>query len=535
MSKLFPNSIEYIKTFAFEKNEIKTNYKINNRKLISAFESIHQQHTDCSFVELNTDYFLTNANKFLCNQDLEPQQEEYFKKLLNNRNNWEGYIGIPKNSNYDFIAMLIVFKHLLDEGDIEILDLEQYINTILIKVHTKFFEIEIEFDDDEGSNIRVINFIPDNFSYTLIEDETFMSRYFYDINKKSFFTDLSSHFDKFPYHFDNYKFLELALSKKEITNTLMQNESFKSKANRFFTIKPDALIKVLHKNGSLLEFLPEGLKSNFDLVNAAINNDPNAYLFADDSLKRDSKIINLLLQKGFLEILPDEIKNNEELARISILFHPNTISHAGNNIRKNKDLLLFSLKTYSNLDIIPKELLDDIEFMTKVLFLQPRKYRWFLEKLPSIFQNKEACRKVLEYEGSALLYFSEDKINDPHLVTIAVKDDISNIKYAGKTIRTNKQFMYELVNQNNIAYCYFEDEMKQDYELALNIIYKSPEAYSYLPNQFKNDPKIMSVLLDSIFNSHLTNSGEWPKLEDYKNQKDVNDIIDAFFGDDLPF
>lgn len=537
MNKLFPNSLEFIKRFAFEKHLNTDVYKIKKRV---ALEFIHQQTTDCSFFELNTEDFFINANKFLCNQVLEPKQKDYFKKLTSPKNSWD-YIGMPKNSNYDFISMLVIFKHLLNEGDTEIKDLDQYldqyINNILNNIYTKFFEIEIDYDD-EGNKTRVTKFFPENFPYKLIEDETFMTRYFYEISKKLFYLDISDYFDKYSYHFDNYKFLELALSNMEITNILMQNDNFKIKANNFYTNKPDALIEVLHKNGSLLEFLPEGLKNKFDLVYAAINNNPNAYVFADESLKRNSIIINLVLQKGFLRILPDEIKNNEELARISILLHPNTILDAGYDIRHKKDLLLFSLKSSyfkiitKILDIIPVAFLDDIDFITQVLFLQPRKYKWFYDKVPRIFENNEVCRKVLEYEGSALRLFPENKKNDPQLVTISVSNDINNIKFAGLQIRSNKQFMHDLVNKNIIAYCYFEGEIKQDYELALNIINKSPEAYSYLPDQYKNDPKIMTVLLDSIFNNHLPYSQEWPKLEDDNNENDINDVIAAIFDDD---
>ena len=37
---------------------------------------------------------------------------------------------MPKNSNYDFIAMLVIFKHLLNEIE----DIEQYIDSKLNRV-----------------------------------------------------------------------------------------------------------------------------------------------------------------------------------------------------------------------------------------------------------------------------------------------------------------------------------------------------------------------------------------------------------------
>jgi len=58
-----------------------------------------------------------------------------------------------------------------------------------------------------------------------------MTKYFYYIYNKSYLKFIH-HFDKYPYLFDNYKFLELTLSMKTITDILMQNDVFKSKARR---------------------------------------------------------------------------------------------------------------------------------------------------------------------------------------------------------------------------------------------------------------------------------------------------------------
>jgi hypothetical protein len=240
-----------------------------------------------------------------------------------------------------------------------------------------------------------------------------------------------------------------------------------------------------------------------------------------------------MLQKGKLSMLSDEIKNNKELAQISILSHPSTFADAGSIVRRDQELLIFYLKSNSNLDNIPEEFFEDIEFMKRVIFLKPRKYNWFLKNAPSVFKSYEVCREVLINDGSALKILPEDKKNNPLLVSIAIKDNINNLQYAGMDIRSNKLFMFEIVNKDNRAYCYFTEEMKLDYELALKIINRYPEAYSHLPNRFKNDQKIIDALFESIFLSQISESEKWPQLKDNNNDNEIIDyVIAAIFGND---
>jgi len=530
MNKLFPNSLEFVKKL-FEINNVTNRYKIKTNYITGVFESLHLEYTSRSFINFMYEDFETMTNDYLTNKYIDTQKREYLNNLLSKENKWEEYIGIPIYSNYDFIAILRIFKTLLKGEEYEIENIDKYIDNILINIYTDFFKVDFRFNDDEET-YREVEFFPENFSYKNIENDIFMTRYFFEL-EKVYNYGLVEHFDKYPFLLLNKRFLELALSKKEITNYLKINEEYKKKLINYLLNESNNIIEILHKNGELLEYLPVEMKKKFEIVYAAINNEASAYEFADQILKNDSRIINLMLQKGKLSMLSDEIKNNKELAQISILSHPSTFADAGSIVRRDQELLIFYLKSNSNLDNIPEEFFEDIEFMTRVIFLKPRKYNWFLKNVPSVFKNYEVCREVLINDGSALKILPEDKKNNPQLVSIAIKDNINNLQYAGMDIRSNKLFMFEIVNKDNRAYCYFTEEMKLDYELALKIINRYPEAYSHLPNRFKNDPKIIDALFESIFLSQIRESEKWPQLKDNNNDNDIyDDVIAAIFGDD---
>lgn len=519
MNNLSPQSLNFLKTIVFEFNKNTNCFKFR-KSIIPAFEDIHMAHTGRSFINWDLNDYISLTNKYLCNQILDRENEDYFKKLLSKENNWE-YIGLTKFSNFDFIAVLNILKNTLSRENFEISNFDEYIENIISEMSFEFFRIDIEYYDEVRS--RRISFFPENFSYKLINNNMFMSRYFFEIHKIMYYRGFQELFEKYPYLFTNSKFLELVLSEKGITSNLMTNQSFRSIANQFFENNPSNLIEIIHKNGNMLECIPYDLKNNFEIVYAAIENDPNAYNFVANSLKNDPNIIKLMIQKGFLELLPKDVKENEELVELSILLYPKTIIHASLKIRRNKKLLLYALKYFSDLSIIPEDYYDDEEFMTQVLFLQPKKFEWFNSKKPDLFQNYEVCKKVLKSTGRALNILSKEKCNDSTLVNIALNDDFQNIIYAGNQIRSNKAFMYDLLNKNPIAYCYFDEELKQDYELAINVITRSPEAFSYLPNNFKNDSKIMNILINSIFNDASNNSDKWPVVGKKENERYQDD------------
>jgi hypothetical protein len=532
MHNLFPQSLNFIKTNIFEFNENTKCFKIR-KSIKAAFEDFHTFHTGRSFNNLDLQDFINTTNRYLCNQIIDNESEDYFNKLLTKEINWE-YIGLTKFSNFDFIAVLIILKNTLLRGDSEISNLDEYIENIISEIRFEFFKINVEYYDDRIE--RSVSFFPKNFPFKLIDNDMFMSRYFFEIHKKISNRGFKELFEKYPYLFTNSKFLELVLSKKGITSNLKSNEMFRSKLYQFFENNRTTLIAVINRNGSMLEYIPENLKNNFEIVYAAIENDPNAYNFIASSLKNNPSIIKLMIQKGFLELLPNEVKDDIELVELSVLLHPTTIKHASLKIKRNKNLLLYALKKDYSIDldeIIPKEFYADEEFMTQAILLQPRSFEWFYEKKSDLFQNQEVCKKVLESTGSALRILSEENKNDLTLVNIAIIDNVKNLQYAGNQIRSNKDFMYDLLYKNPIAYCYFDESLKQDYELTINIITRSPEAYAYLPINFKNDPKIMNIILNNMFINEGANNAEmWPVMgrEDDESYQD-----DQNLQDDLPF
>lgn len=174
MNKLFPNSLEFVKKL-FEINDVTNRYKIKTNYITGVFESLHVEYTSRSFINFMYEDFETMTNDYLTNKYIDTQKREYLNNLLSKENKWEEYIGIPKYSNYDFIAILRIFKTLLRGEEYEIENIDEYIDNILINIYTDFFKVDFRFNDDEET-YRKVEFFPENFSYKNIENDIFMTR-----------------------------------------------------------------------------------------------------------------------------------------------------------------------------------------------------------------------------------------------------------------------------------------------------------------------------------------------------------------------
>jgi len=531
MHKLFPKSFEFIVNVALNQINKQQAYQINSHFLETTFEQYHISKTGCSFINCDLATFLNKSNDFLRNKNINNNSKEYFSKLLDRKNNWD-LVRLTHTSNYDFLATLIILKHII--RDRTICNINDYINNILQQVHADFFEIVTgRYDDEYTNNETVISFNPLNFSYKLIEDEDFMTRFFSHkrVGEEIIDIILAEHFEEYKFLLENKSFLELTW----ITPELFKKLKHKTEYYDLFNInKPKTLnqiITLLNNNGALLEFLPVEMRSTFEIVFAAVSNDYEAYSFAAENLKEDPQIINLVLRKGGLRLLSDEIRNNPVFAKISIIAEPKSMKYAGPAVKSDKSLITHYLihRTKFDPEIIPDSFFNDDNFIINILYIRPEFVKWVIDKRPDLLNNDETCKLVLNNDGSQIQYLPEEKKNNFELVTIAIKNNIEYLQFAGEQIKKDKKFMLELISKNPVAYLYCHENLREDEDVAFCVMSKTPLAYFDIPDKQKNNPQIWNLLRKNIFIKEKIQSIKWERIdlgENY-NRNFIENVFDT--------
>ena len=194
----------------------------------------------------------------------------------------------------------------------------------------------------------------------------------------------------------------------------------------------------IEKNGKNLQFLPESLKADKELLMTALNNS------REEVKKRSDGTVYIIKSGELLQFTADEIK-------------------------KNKAFILKTLKSNINcFQYADETLISDEEVMMTAINLDQRNFQYVTKEIiEKIKSNRSQLIKLIR-NGIDLDHFFEyqNQCTDKELVLLALE--------------------FSSCGQNIIS-----EELKKDRDLALNLVLKTPGDIRYLAEEFQNDKEFI--------------------------------------------
>ncbi|NOS67320.1 MAG: DUF4116 domain-containing protein, partial [Candidatus Peribacteraceae bacterium] len=131
------------------------------------------------------------------------------------------------------------------------------------------------------------------------------------------------------------------------------------------------------------------IRDNEDIILTAIRKDDRIYLSLSEARKNDRalvlRMIDYSLNGGVLQYLPDALKRDEEIVLTAVRGHAQAMQYASDTLRGNKAFVLRALAVNTNiLPFILPTLLNDADVIRTALSLNPRA----LEQLPADVQAR---------------------------------------------------------------------------------------------------------------------------------------------------
>ena len=281
------------------------------------------------------------------------------------------------------------------------------------------------------------------------------------------------------------------------------------------TNKQEALEAVL-QDGMKLEKCSEKLRSDKDVVEAAVANREKAMMFASEELKCDKEVIQSALMRSTtltsemgiaFSFVPEHIKDNEEMALIAISIFHGAFEYFSDRLKKDEAFLIRAVaKNYGILRYLDSKYLKDEPFITKVLNTCPS-YRMITTKDfaklldVSILDNKNMMKMIIEKAGYENFKYASDKLkkdrsyiteilsiapevfklldnfhDDKEVTMLAVKEDGMNLGLASWRLQEDKEVVLSAVKNNPHSIQYADDDLQKDEEL-LSYVTKDDSYY----------------------------------------------------------
>ncbi len=281
----------------------------------------------------------------------------------------------------------------------------------------------------------------------------------------------------------------------------------------------DFIREAVQKNGYILCFASERLRSDYETVMLALANKGLAYKSIAEELKKQKDVIlTAVTSNGMvIEELSEEWRSDWDVAFTAAASDGAALKYIPAEFREKRELILAALQYCSSFDVfnklipyIPKHFLSDKEVAIKLVGLHGYLYDYVDEKFLHDIDVLEAAVKCDSY---IVEEFDEEILADKEYVKRFIAIDPSLIVYASEDLRADKELALMAMNHPDCRYAleFLAPCMQADVDVLRAFVANFEDGYrrAYaFDEKFKNvqipevlfrDDAFMNAVLDIYF------------------------------------
>ena len=251
-----------------------------------------------------------------------------------------------------------------------------------------------------------------------------------------------------PFYFDdNFPILDTEnINKKDILNSL---KIYLPKIAKGKDVEIEKAIRKVSANGEQLKNLDDKLKSNKEVVLAAVKQNERAFLYASENLKLDKEFIleAVKLNGAALSYIADNYKGDKEIVLAAVKQNGMVLNYATDKLKNDKEVVLTAVnKRGDALYYASDKLKDDKEIVLAAVKSNSLSLDDASERLKD---DKEIVLAAVMFGAYALDYASDRLKNDKEIVLAAVKQDGESLKFASKKLQADTDIIKAAKSQIN--------------------------------------------------------------------------------------
>jgi hypothetical protein len=298
----------------------------------------------------------------------------------------------------------------------------------------------------------------------------------------------------------------------------------------------DLVLNVVRKNASQLQFATDDLKSDKEIIKAVIIEDAYFALKFGDKKFREDRVVALEAVRyrhaHAYEFISEELKSDREIALTAIQNNVHILKHAPDQIKNDFELMKIAVETDGMAyKFFSNELQKNRELVLKAINNQNTYYEWVPELIEFVFKNGNEFRNDREIVlasvkrwGLHLELVSIELQADKEVVLEAYRKNQFSFKYAADTLKNDKDFILTIFNQKDGYHVleYISEEFKNDadFKSAYKLAAKEGKIpYRYLPDDLKNSRE---AVLNSFQNKNESIDNVFDDVpEEFKDDKEI--------------
>jgi len=224
-----------------------------------------------------------------------------------------------------------------------------------------------------------------------------------------------------------------------------------------------------------------------------------AYEYVIYQIGKNEDIAKEMLSRAgkILSILPEEYRANKEMVKIAVWNDGSALGLASEELKGDEEVVLMAIEQNANsLQFASEELRNDSAVVTKAVS------KWGLALEYASKQVQGNLGVVVEAIGkeasilldSALKYVPKEILNDPRIIRMAVRNNLSAMEYASVELKKDKVFVLELIQNYGIEPENIDPSLYDDRDIALASVIKRGDALEYFPKFFDDREVVIQAV-----------------------------------------
>jgi predicted regulator of amino acid metabolism with ACT domain len=233
---------------------------------------------------------------------------------------------------------------------------------------------------------------------------------------------------------------------------------------------------------------------DMEAVLKAVKNNPNSYQTLPDDLKQNAHLVQAALNGSWkmLQFVPESCKS-EKVVREAVMRCGHALQHAPATFRNNRAMVLAAIKNSTpdaiNFQYASDELKQDIEFVSVAIAQNVDIYPY----IPRAFLNDvEFAMKLVQRNGTAFVALPSSMKQNTDIIKAAINSDWKVIQHVPKSAKTEDIMKFALDKCGNALPCVSRD-MRNNKELVLGLVQKDGLCLQYASAKLRSDIDVIAA------------------------------------------
>lgn len=250
-------------------------------------------------------------------------------------------------------------------------------------------------------------------------------------------------------------------------------------------LNKELMLRAVRRNGSALSHAPETLRSDIEVVRAAVERDPHALQFASPEVRADRSVVLPVVSRtgSALKFAAASLRSDREVVRAAVQQDGEALKYAAQELRADPSIVCAAvLDNVLALGFAERELRHDRRFILQVVKQEGRALQYTSESLRS---DRDVVKAAVRQNGLALEWASRDLRADREVVLAAVTQRGTALRFAAHALKADEDLVKMAVDQDWRSLTLAEPSVALSQDVVLTAVQRYWGAFQLAPLELK--------------------------------------------------